>query len=135
MPPEAGCTPPPANAPQSATQKPAALRYLTSLNLLREDHCWDRLGLLALAWALGHRPQPPDAAHGTGRAKMRTYASGVLVSQIGDPAVRQRHRCRAPVTAAMPPLTWKGLIVPLPARPGQGPVPCAQGGTGRRGHG
>jgi len=55
---------------------------------------------------------------------MRAETGRVKVSQSGGPAARQRHRCRAPDTAVMPPLTWKGSIVPLRAQPGTGPVPA-----------
>src|SRR5579863_6860045 len=52
---------------------------------------------------------------------MRTKACRVMVSRTGGPTARQGHRCRAPDTAVMPPLTWKGFIVPPSARPGTGP--------------
>jgi len=45
-----------------------------------------------------------------------------MVSQSGGPAARQGHRYRAPDTIVMPPLTWKGSIVPLPPNGEYGPT-------------
>src|SRR5947207_11711433 len=70
-----------------------------------------------------------DAVRGEGRTDLRIWARRVILSQFGGPAARHPHRCRAPDTAVILPLTWNGLIVPPSPRPGTGPnPPCAPAG-------